>query len=384
VTAASVRTAAIEPVLALLFLSAQPAWLLADAREEESPAEFHSESHSESPSEWEPPLPNLTEHDWIQLDTHEWLKGKLKLIQEDTVHFDSDKLDDLEFDWEDVIGLRSAVAHTFRFTGRRIVTGTATMREETIRIRTDDGVLEFERSELVAMIPGAGRELDYWSLKLGIGLSGQAGNTNQLSLNALVKVARETSLTRARLDYTGNVATQQGDISANNHRGTLGLDVFLTRRFFLVVPVVEAFQDEFQNIALRLTPAVGLGYNILYGNEYKWQVGLATGYQGTKFLSVADGDGFESDMSVQLNTRFDVDLRKRFEWESAYQLQIIPTDMDKMSQNVSSTISFDLWGPIDLDATFQWTWVNQPTADSQGNTPEQSDFRISVGFGLDL
>ena len=215
-------------------------------------------------------------------------------------------------------------------------------------------------------------------------MSGQAGNTNQLSLNALVKVARETSLTRARLDYTGNVATQQGDISANNHRGTLGLDVFLTRRFFLVVPVVEAFQDEFQNIALRLTPAVGLGYNILYGNEYKWQVGLATGYQGTKFLSVADGDGFESDMSVQLNTRFDVDLRKRFEWESAYQLQLIPTDMDKMSQNVSSTISFDLWGPIDLDATFQWTWVNQPTADSQGNTPEQSDFRISVGFGLDL
>ena len=58
--------------------------------------------------------------------------------------------------------------------------------------------------------------------------------------------------------------------------------------------------------------------------------------------------------------------------------------MDKTSQNVSSTISFDLWGPLDLDATFQWTWVNQPTADSQGNTPEQSDFRISVGFGLDL
>ena len=242
-TAASFRTLAIQPVLALILLAAQPAWLLAEAREEESPAELHSE--------WEPPLPNPTEHDWIQTDTHEWLKGKLKLIQEDTVHFDSDKLDDLEFDWEDVIGLRSARAHTFRFTGRRIVTGTATMHEEKIRIRTDDGVLEFDRSELVAMIPGTGRELDYWSLRLGLGLSGQSGNTSQLSLNALVKLTRETSLTRARLDYTGNVATQQGDLSANNHRGTIGLDVFLSRRFFLVVPVVEAFQDEFQNIELR-------------------------------------------------------------------------------------------------------------------------------------
>ena len=141
----------------------------------------------------------------------------------------------------------------------------------TIRIRTDDGVLEFERSELVAMIPGAGRERDYWSLKLSLGLSGQAGNTNQLSLNAQAKLARETSLTRARFDYVGNMATQDSEISANNHRGTIALDVFLTRRFFLVVPVVEAFQDEFQNIELRLTPAVGLGYNILYGKEYKWQ-----------------------------------------------------------------------------------------------------------------
>ena len=34
------------------------------------------------------------------------------------------------------------------------------MHEEKIRIRTDGGVLEFDRSELVAMIPGTGRELD--------------------------------------------------------------------------------------------------------------------------------------------------------------------------------------------------------------------------------
>ena len=369
-------TKAISPLLALLFVSAQPAWL--------SAAEHGAEDPLDLPSAWEPPLPNPKEHDWIQTDTREWLKGKLELIQDETVHFDSDKLDDLEFDWEEVIGLRSAGAHTFRFTERRIVTGTATMHEGKIRIRTDGGVLEFEKADLVAMIPGTGRELDYWSFELSLGVSGQAGNTNQLSLSAQSKLRRETSLTRARFDYTGNVATQEGDISANTHRGTIGLDVFLTRRFFLVLPVIEAFQDEFQNIKLRFTPAVGLGYNIIYGKEYRWRVGLAAGYQGTKYYSVTVGDDFDSDMSFQFDPSFDIDLRKRFEWENDYQLQLVATDVGKTSQNVSSTISFDLWGPLDLDTTFQWTWVNEPTADSDGNVPLQNDFRISVGFGLDL
>jgi hypothetical protein len=364
-----------QPAL-LLLLFAQPAWPAAEVTAEEVTPEVHSE--------WEPPLPNQDDDDWIQIETHEWLKGRLLLIQEDTVHFDSKNFDDLEFDWDDVIGFRSADAHTFRFTRHRIVTGTATMHGQKIRIRTVDGEVEFERSEFVGMIKGAGRELDYWSLKLSLGLSGQAGNTSQLLLNALIKIARETPLTRQRLDYTGNVATQDREISANTHRGTLGLDVFLTRRFFIVVPAVEAFQDEFQNIELRITPAVGLGYRILNEKKYEWQVGLATGYQGTKFYSVAEGDDFQNDWVVQLNTAFEIDIRKRFEWETSYQMQIVPTDTDKTSQNVSSTLSLDFLGPLNLDTTFQWSWVNQPTGDSQGNTPARSDFRISVGFGIDL
>jgi hypothetical protein len=338
----------------------------------------------EPSSVWEPPAPTPAAKDWIQVNTHEWLKGKLELIQDDTVYFDSDKLDDLEFDWNDIISLRSGTAHTFRFEGRHIVTGTVVMRDGKIRIRTEEGVEEFDKSQLVAMIPGSGRELDYWSLKLSIGMSGQAGNTDQLSLNTQFHLARGTSLTRARLDYVGNIATQSAEISANNHRATVGFDVFLTRRLFIVVPVIEAFQDQFQNIELRITPALGVGYNIFYGPRYKWQVGLGAGYQGTKFISVAQGDAFDSDMAIQLNTNFDIDLRRRFEWETGYQLQVIPTDVDKTSQNISSTISVDLWGPVDLDATFSWNWVNQPTADDQGNVPEQSDYRISVGFGLDL
>ena len=65
---------------------------------------------------WLPPEPDAKAYDWIQLDTHEWLKGKIDLIQDDNIQFDSDKLDDLEFEWDDIIRLVTAKEHTFRFT----------------------------------------------------------------------------------------------------------------------------------------------------------------------------------------------------------------------------------------------------------------------------
>jgi hypothetical protein len=235
------------------------------------------------------------------------------------------------------------------------------------------------------MIRGSGRELDYWSLRMSLGLSGQAGNTQQLSLNTSLKVARETALTMTSLNYTGNIATQQNDLSANNHRAVAAFNYYLSRRLYLVVPAIEAFQDEFQNIDLRLTPAVGFGYDLIDRRKIRWQAGFAAGYQGTKFSSVEGGsDDFDNDLALQVNTDIDIDLPKRFEWDTNYQLQLVATDLGKTNQHLSSTFSFDLWGPLDLDTTFQWDWVNEPTANAEGKVPKQSDFRISVGFALDL
>jgi hypothetical protein len=372
-------------LLALAIICAHPTLLRAAEGAPKPGQPDNAQAESVAPdANWEPLAPNASKFDWIQLNSGEWLKGKIRRIQDETVSFDSKKLDDLSFDWKDITELVTGREHTFRFADRRIVTGTARMLGDTIRIRNGDEIKEFKRSEFVSMIAGAGREIDYWALRMSVGLSGQSGNTDQLSLNAQLDVARETALTWTGLIYTGNVATQDNDVSANNHRAVASFNYYLNRRLYLVVPSIEAFQDEFQNIGLRLTPAVGLGYNVVDTRKIRWQVGGAAGYQGTKFLSVSEGDDFDSDVALQFNTDLDIDLPKRFEWDTTYQLQVIATDIDKTNQHLTSTFSFDLWGPVDLDTTFQWDWVNQPTANSQGNTPEQSDLRISVGFGLDL
>ena len=45
--------------------------------------------------------------DWLQLDTHEWLKGEVIALYDDTLEFESDKFGVMSIGWSDVIELRS-------------------------------------------------------------------------------------------------------------------------------------------------------------------------------------------------------------------------------------------------------------------------------------
>ena len=51
---------------------------------------------------WTPDGSRPIGFDWIQLTNGEWLKGDLKVLYNDSLEFDSDELDLLTFDWEDV------------------------------------------------------------------------------------------------------------------------------------------------------------------------------------------------------------------------------------------------------------------------------------------
>jgi len=69
-----------------------------------------------SPS-WVPPSALPEKFDWIQLTSGEWLKGDLKVLYDDKLEFDSDELDLLELDWEDVKQVRGHKLHSVRFEG---------------------------------------------------------------------------------------------------------------------------------------------------------------------------------------------------------------------------------------------------------------------------
>ena len=55
---------------------------------------------------WEQLTPSASRFDWIQLTSDEWLKGDLESLYDGKVEFDSDELDLLVLDWEDVKKVR--------------------------------------------------------------------------------------------------------------------------------------------------------------------------------------------------------------------------------------------------------------------------------------
>ena len=56
-----------------------------------------------APSErWRPPAPDPKSFDWLRLNSGEWLKGEIDRMRDETLYFDSEELDNLKVDWEDI------------------------------------------------------------------------------------------------------------------------------------------------------------------------------------------------------------------------------------------------------------------------------------------
>ncbi len=362
---AEVRTLAVFPLA--LALIAGPA--------------FAESEPAREPSEWAPPKSGTGEMDQTTLKTGETLYGKLDRLRDRKVYFDSDGFDDLDFKWSKVKSIRLPSLHIFRLDHGE-VTGTAEMRGDRVRVRTSRGeIIEFARSEIVSITEGGEEESSYWSGEVGVALSVRDGNTDQVDVSGDVRIKRETGLTRWINDYRGGYSELEGDTNANNHRAGTKLDIYLTRRAFLTVPTVEYFRDEFQNIKMRLSPGVALGYQFVDSAVVEWDGSVGGGHQYTEFF---DGPDSDNDFAAVVESKLEIDITSAIELDSRYKVQIVTTDLDKTSHHFETELSNDIWGPVELDITFIWDRIEKPVADNSGDRPKSDDYRLLVGFSADF
>jgi len=341
-----------------------------------------------SADEVPPPTLDAAQHDLVLLTSGEWLQGDIERIRDDTVYLDSVELEDIEIDLDDVAQIITERPHTLRFEGARedILTGPVRMNGESIRVGSETR----PRAALMNMIQGKPRELNYWNGMVSVGYTIRSGNTDQSDLSVLAKLNRETALTRLLNTYnaafsTGNDDAGNNTTTANNHRLNSAFDYYVSNRLYLIVPALEVFADEFQNIDLRLTPSAGLGWDVLSYSKLSWSVSSAVGYQYTDRVSVEAGESTRSDdVAVILGTSLETDPTSRIEWDTDYAVQLIATDMGLTNHHLTSLLSVDLIGSFDLDVTFNWDRVEQPVPDADGTVPKQNDYRLTVGLGFDF
>jgi hypothetical protein len=243
---------------------------------------------------WVPP-PDA--YDWIQLKSGEWLKGRIKAMQEWDLEFDSEELDTITFDWYEIRQLRSAenfnvllgsVKHQRKESDLLYGRITATPQELTV---SRGGIsTTVDRSKIQSFTRG-GSLINKWTGRGSFGLTIRDGNSDQLQYNATLNLQRRTPDTRFSFDYLGNLSEVEGTKITENHRVNSAFDVWLSKRAYLIVPFGEYYNDQFQNIDYRVSIGIGLGYYLIRNLTVEWNVTAGPAYQHRKYYSVSvDGE----------------------------------------------------------------------------------------------
>lgn len=341
-----------------------------------------SRTNSQLPDlSWIPPADSF---DWIQLKSGEWLKGQLKAVQDRKLEFDSDELKDLAFDWKDIRQMRSPRTLDVLFVDGEKVSGPVTITPGQVAVGgAEPRVLP--RDELQSLTPGGSRERNYWSGKLSLGLTLRKGNTESVEYNAQAHLERRTPATRLSLDYIGNVSSVDGVENANNNRVNSEFDLWLTRRFYLMLPFAEYYTDPFQNLAHRVTLGAGAGYDLIDRPNLNWNITTGPAYQHAWFESSLPGEPTEKGTAALVfGSRFEWDITHRIELILEYRGQYTSREVGETTHHSVCTLSLELTKRFDLDVSFIWDRITQPKVGSDGIQPKPDDFRLVVGLGVDF
>lgn len=324
-------------------------------------------------------------HDWVRLTSGEWLKGELRWMRDRDVEFDSDKLDIITFSWSKVDQLHSPRVNTYVFEGKIDVTGRALTTKDKIIIETIDGVETFPRDSLLAILEGDRRERNWWSTRLSVGFSANAGNTNQGQLNVHWDLARTDPRTRSAISYDGTFGYSNRQQNVNRHLGEFGVIVYYSKRLFFSPLSAQLLNDRFQNLKLRATPGAAVGVHVFDTKKVEWDVGGGLGYQYARFLSTAAGvanpqnDGF-----VGFHTYADFDFTDDVELTLDWLTNVVYTQIGLTNHIGTAKFSVEITDIFDLETTFKFYRTERPVPRADGSIPERNDYQLIVSVALEI
>ncbi len=331
---------------------------------------------------WCPPGIGRDGADWIQLKSGEWLRGRLKYIQDRKVEFDSDELKDLSLELKDVRQAYPSKPFFTKFDGRNQIYGSVIVSNDVVKVLGPEE-LSLPREQLTGITPGGKRELDFWSGSVSIGLNLQSGNTKQTTESASAELARRTPATVAQLNYLGNFSEVNGQQNANNHRLNGNYDVRLNRDWFLRPLQFEYYRDQLANIAHQATAGVGIGYYIYDRQGLEWVLSGGPGYQYTRLETVgADGKDSSSTPAAVFQSTFKADITQRLKFIQTFGATLTGQETGLYTHHAVTTLEFEIKRHLNLNTSFVWDYLQNPHTESGGTTPQSSDFRLNLGVGV--
>lgn len=336
---------------------------------------------AEKAEDWKPSPPMPDKFDWVQMTSGEWLKGEIIAMYNKILEFDSKEFDDQSLDWGDIQEIRSAQTCQVRFFDDTIATGKILIEGDTIQVIGVQTV-ERESSHVLSISSGKPKERNHWAGKVSAGLNIRTGNTEQAEFSGKATLIRRTPQSRINLDYLGNFSETDSISIADNQRLNANWDRFISNRFYWTPLYGEFFRDPFQNIKNRYTIGVGLGYTIFDTSKVEWKVTAGVAYQGTTFNDVLpDADDTETSPALTIGTKYETELTGWMDFHFDYNFYIVSEDAGTYTHHLLTGFEFDLVGDLDFDVDWVWDYVKDPRQNSDGDFPDQSDFRMMFSLG---
>ena len=329
-----------------------------------------------------PPDGQPADFDWIRLPSDEWLKGEIISMYDGKLEFDSDELGVHTFDFADIKELRSSRDLQVGFSERDPVTGRLIVDGTTARVVAASGETSFARSEILTIVLGAKREIDYWSGYANVGGTIRSGNTDQIDYTARLGTVRRSVKDRTGFDYIGNITRINDEDTSNNHRVTLGWDRFLSKRLFLNLIGLEWYRDAFQNVGNRWTVTAGLGYELVDTPRTTWSVTAGPAWQSTDWKSVPAGEeDSASSFALRVGTRFDHEFTDDIDFYTHYNAFFTDEESGSYTHHFETGLLLELIGDLDVNASWVWDRVQDPRPLEDGSVPAQDDTRLIFGLG---
>ena len=327
--------------------------------------------------------------DWVRMVSGEWLKGEMKRMRDDNLEFDSDKLDMQNIDFADVTHVHSPVVNTYVFDDRISATGLAVITPDKVIVETDEGTKTFPRSELESIVAGGEREKDWWSMKLRFGLTLNKGNTDQLTYDIKFNTRREDEITLLDLTYNTTFGRTGGVQNVNRHLGEEDFKVFLSSRWFVVPLFGQLFNDRFQNIQFRATPAAGAGVTIIDKPNVAWDFQTGVGYQYLNYKDVSGTPGVtnpQNDGFIPLYTYADFDITGDIDLTLSWLTNLVFTTIGNTNHTGRADLAIELTSVLDLDIAFLYLRTEQPAPPPDPLDPaiKKNDYQLVVGISLEL
>jgi hypothetical protein len=167
---------------------------------------------------WEDLSPTPVKYDWVQTKSGEWFKGKILGLYSDVLEFDSDEVGMYDFDFDDVVQIKSYNIISVNIEDIASFPGILRLKNNKIKIIQGENIYEFKKEKVVAFAPAGDIERNFWTGKITLSFDIRSGNIEQYDYSAKGKVQRRTAETRLVVDYLGRTSSKGKVETANDHR----------------------------------------------------------------------------------------------------------------------------------------------------------------------